>query len=98
MSSRRSTCCISVGKNAIPNCADVYDGTSRMLKMQKCITRTPVQMVTAELRYECITRSFLIDECRITEFGYIVNIVKDVARHDTCRQRAVRSLSQGKAF
>ncbi|GFU58719.1 hypothetical protein TNCV_932631 [Trichonephila clavipes] len=31
-----------------------------------------------KLRYECITCSFLIDECRVTEFfsSYIVNIVK----------------------
>ncbi|GFT14348.1 hypothetical protein TNCV_4003511 [Trichonephila clavipes] len=37
-------------------------------------------MVTAELLYECITHSFLIDECRITELfsGYIVNFVKHV--------------------
>ncbi|GFV27215.1 hypothetical protein TNCV_869451 [Trichonephila clavipes] len=51
-----------------------------MPKMQTCITCTAVQMVTAELRYECITRSFQIDECRITEFfsGYIVNFVKHV--------------------
>ncbi|GFV67464.1 hypothetical protein TNCV_4621451 [Trichonephila clavipes] len=37
-------------------------------------------MVTAELCYECMTRSFLIDECRITEFfsGYIVNFMKHV--------------------
>jgi hypothetical protein len=37
-------------------------------------------MVTAELRYECITRNFVIDECRIIEFfsGYIVNLVKQV--------------------
>ncbi|GFT06523.1 hypothetical protein TNCV_3356441 [Trichonephila clavipes] len=37
-------------------------------------------MVTAELRYEGITCSFLIDECRIIEFfsGYIVNFVKHV--------------------
>ncbi|GFV11379.1 hypothetical protein TNCV_3923281 [Trichonephila clavipes] len=34
-----------------------------------------VKMINAELRYKCITRSFLIDECRIKEFfsGYIVN-------------------------
>ncbi|GFX73949.1 hypothetical protein TNCV_397601 [Trichonephila clavipes] len=33
-----------------------------------------------ELRYECIPRSFLIDECRITELfsDYIVNFVKHV--------------------
>ncbi|GFV67056.1 hypothetical protein TNCV_357401 [Trichonephila clavipes] len=37
-------------------------------------------MVAAELRYECITRSFLIDECRITEFysGCVVNSMKHV--------------------
>ncbi|GFV02032.1 hypothetical protein TNCV_535401 [Trichonephila clavipes] len=39
-----------------------------------------VQMVTANLLCECITHSFLIDECRITEIfsGYIVNFVKQV--------------------
>ncbi|GFW43042.1 hypothetical protein TNCV_1474381 [Trichonephila clavipes] len=38
-------------------------------------------MVTEELRYECITSNFLIDECRITEFfsGYIINFVKHVS-------------------
>ncbi|GFV12984.1 hypothetical protein TNCV_3175191 [Trichonephila clavipes] len=37
-------------------------------------------MVTTELRYECITLSFLIDEYLITELfsGYIVNFVKQV--------------------
>ncbi|GFX99929.1 hypothetical protein TNCV_259661 [Trichonephila clavipes] len=37
-------------------------------------------MVTVKLRYEYITRSFLIDECRITEFfsGFIVNFIKHV--------------------
>ncbi|GFW65607.1 hypothetical protein TNCV_3550301 [Trichonephila clavipes] len=37
-------------------------------------------MIMVELRYECITRSFLIDECRITEFfsSYIVNFTKQV--------------------
>ncbi|GFW06412.1 hypothetical protein TNCV_2187471 [Trichonephila clavipes] len=47
-----------------------------MSKKQTCITCTAVQMVTAELRYECITCSFLIDECRITECfsGYINNM------------------------
>ncbi|GFT38448.1 hypothetical protein TNCV_1195771 [Trichonephila clavipes] len=37
-------------------------------------------MVTSLLRYECIMRSFLIDECRITELfsGCIVNFVKHV--------------------
>ncbi len=49
-----------------------------MPKKQTFITCTAVQMVTAELHYECITRRFLIDEYRITEFfsGYIVNLVK----------------------
>ncbi|GFX98566.1 hypothetical protein TNCV_1501441 [Trichonephila clavipes] len=49
-------------------------------KTQACIPCTTVQMVTAELRYECVTRSFLIDDCRITEFfrGYIVNFGKHV--------------------
>ncbi|GFY17689.1 hypothetical protein TNCV_1074241 [Trichonephila clavipes] len=39
------------------------------------------KMITTELPYECITRSFLIDECRITELfrGYIVNFVKHVS-------------------
>ncbi|GFU52435.1 hypothetical protein TNCV_193081 [Trichonephila clavipes] len=51
-----------------------------MPKKQTCIRCTAVQMVTADLRYECFTRSFLIDECRITEFfsGYIVNFRKHV--------------------
>ncbi|GFS84362.1 hypothetical protein TNCV_4605741 [Trichonephila clavipes] len=51
-----------------------------VLKKQTRITCTAMQMVIAELRYECITRSFLIDECRITEFfnGYIVSFVKHV--------------------
>ncbi|GFV43960.1 hypothetical protein TNCV_492851 [Trichonephila clavipes] len=51
-----------------------------MTKMQTGITCTAYQMVTAELRYECIMRSFLIDECRITEVfnGYIVNFVKHI--------------------
>jgi hypothetical protein len=42
-------------------------------------------MVTAELRYECIARSILIDECRIVEFfnGYIVNFVKQVRSTST---------------
>ncbi|GFU91046.1 hypothetical protein TNCV_4923771 [Trichonephila clavipes] len=37
-------------------------------------------MVTVELRYECITCRFLIDECWITNLfrGYIVNFVKHV--------------------
>ncbi|GFU07598.1 hypothetical protein TNCV_2225681 [Trichonephila clavipes] len=48
--------------------------------MQICITCTAVQKVTAKLRYECITHSFLINECRITEFfrSYIVNFVEPV--------------------
>ncbi|GFV52841.1 hypothetical protein TNCV_2875101 [Trichonephila clavipes] len=29
----------------------------------------PLQMVTTELCYKCILRSFLIDECQITEFS-----------------------------
>ncbi|GFX18010.1 hypothetical protein TNCV_1576891 [Trichonephila clavipes] len=51
-----------------------------MPKKQTCIPCTAVQMITVELRYECITRSFLIDECRNTEIfsGYIVNLVKHV--------------------
>ncbi|GFV99311.1 histone-lysine N-methyltransferase SETMAR [Trichonephila clavipes] len=58
-----------------------------------------VRMVTVELCYECITRSFLIDECRIAQFfsGYILNFGKHVrshcTRHDTGRRRAVRSPS-----
>ncbi|GFU16819.1 hypothetical protein TNCV_923211 [Trichonephila clavipes] len=51
-------------------------------------------MLTAQLRYECITRSFLIDECRITEFfrDYIVT------RHDAGRRRAVRGPSLEKSI
>ncbi|GFS84565.1 hypothetical protein TNCV_4607181 [Trichonephila clavipes] len=54
--------------------------TLRMPKLQTCITRTAVLMVTVELQCECITHSFLIEECWITEFfsGYIVNSVKHV--------------------
>ena len=35
-----------------------------------------VHMAMAELHYECITLSFVIDECRITELfsGYIINL------------------------
>ncbi|GFX82286.1 hypothetical protein TNCV_972981 [Trichonephila clavipes] len=53
-------------------------------------------MVKTELRYECITSSYRIDECRITEYfsGYIFNFVKlflfHFTRHDAGR-RAVRS-------
>lgn len=50
-------------------------------KKQTCIIHTAVQMVTTELlRYECMTRSFLIYECWIKEFfcGYIVNLMKHV--------------------
>ncbi|GFX12055.1 hypothetical protein TNCV_2998381 [Trichonephila clavipes] len=49
-----------------------------MPKLQTCIICTAVQMVTADLHYKCITRSFMIDECPITEFfsSYIVNFVK----------------------
>ncbi|GFS54793.1 hypothetical protein TNCV_3575441 [Trichonephila clavipes] len=52
--------------------------TLRVLKNQTCITCTAVQMITAELRNECILSRSLIDECRITGFfsGYIVNCVK----------------------
>ncbi|GFV97668.1 hypothetical protein TNCV_2041751 [Trichonephila clavipes] len=39
-----------------------------MQKKQTCITCTAAQMVTAQLRYECMPRSFLIDECWIIEF------------------------------
>ncbi|GFU04981.1 putative DD41D transposase [Trichonephila clavipes] len=48
--------------------------------VQTHITCMVVQMVTAEQRYECITRCFLIEECWITEFfsEYIVNLVKYV--------------------
>ncbi|GFU48902.1 transposable element Tcb2 transposase [Trichonephila clavipes] len=68
-----------------------------MPKMQTCISRTAMQMVTAELRYECYVQ-FLIDECQIIEFfsGYIVNFVKHVRSmsHDADRRRAVRNPSQ----
>ncbi|GFV16518.1 hypothetical protein TNCV_4785801 [Trichonephila clavipes] len=48
-----------------------------MPKRQTC---TDMQMVTAELRYDCIRRSFLINEGQIPEFssGYIVNFVKHI--------------------
>ena len=40
-----------------------------------------MQVVTAELYYECVTLNFLIDKCRITEFvsSYIVNLTKEVS-------------------
>ncbi|GFY09167.1 hypothetical protein TNCV_4663581 [Trichonephila clavipes] len=55
-------------------------------------------MVMAELQYECITCSFLIDECQITEFfsGYIFNFKTGsfhVTRHDAGRRRAASSSS-----
>ncbi|GFX20213.1 hypothetical protein TNCV_1437731 [Trichonephila clavipes] len=51
-----------------------------MPKIQTCISCTAVKTATAELRYDCITLSFLIDKCRITEFfsGCIVNVMKRV--------------------
>ncbi|GFV64879.1 hypothetical protein TNCV_3847441 [Trichonephila clavipes] len=59
----------------IHNCADVYEG--RLHVCRKCRYALRVR---PELRYECITRSFLINECRITKCfsGYIVNFVKHV--------------------
>ncbi|GFT80264.1 hypothetical protein TNCV_3202701 [Trichonephila clavipes] len=53
-------------------------------------------MVMAELRYECVKGSFLIDECRIKFFsGSIVNFVKHVRstssdHGQTGRRRAKR--------
>ena len=67
MPSIHSTWCISIrGKHN--------------LQMWWCITCTVMQIVTAELLYECITCIFLIDKCWITEFFrcYIVNSVKQV--------------------
>ncbi|GFX75314.1 hypothetical protein TNCV_3043361 [Trichonephila clavipes] len=57
-------------------------------------------MVMTELPYEYIMCSFLINECRITEFfsGYIFNFVTHsfhVTRHDVGRRKAVRSSSLG---
>ena len=42
--------------------------------------RTAMLMVTAELRYECITHRFQIDQCRIKELfsDYICNLVKHI--------------------
>ncbi|GFV24690.1 hypothetical protein TNCV_881601 [Trichonephila clavipes] len=58
-----------------------------MPKMQTCITRTAVQI--EELCYESITRSFLMDECQITEFfsGYIVNFTKIIVPHRQSNSR-----------
>ena len=61
MSSSRSTCYISVGESAIVSLAEMYDvrlsicreGMHYMYGCSNC---------TAELRYECITLSFVIDE------------------------------------
>ncbi|GFY13523.1 hypothetical protein TNCV_4958931 [Trichonephila clavipes] len=77
----------------------IIDSIHESLPIQTYITCTAMQMVMAELRYECITRSFLIDECRITEYvrDYIVNFVEQV--HYTSpdmmlgQQRAVRNSS-----
>ncbi|GFT42887.1 hypothetical protein TNCV_3751771 [Trichonephila clavipes] len=33
-------------------------------------------MITAEVCYKCITNSFLIDKCEITEINYIANLEK----------------------
>ncbi|GFS96399.1 hypothetical protein TNCV_17321 [Trichonephila clavipes] len=56
------------------------------------ITYTAVQMVTAELLYKCITHSFLIDECLITEL-FSGDIVNHVTRHDAGLRRPARSPS-----
>ncbi|GFU81549.1 hypothetical protein TNCV_4926801 [Trichonephila clavipes] len=48
-----------------------------MLKMWTCITYTIVQMVKAEMRYECIMRGILIDESRIKK-SISINNVKSV--------------------
>ncbi|GFT55734.1 hypothetical protein TNCV_4313631 [Trichonephila clavipes] len=81
-SSYRSTRCISARKILMCGCADVYDRRIYIscTCMQTYILCTAVQMVTPELRYECITCCFLIDEYQITELfsGYIVNFVKHV--------------------
>ncbi|GFW72344.1 hypothetical protein TNCV_703811 [Trichonephila clavipes] len=82
MSNRCSTRCISVKKSVIRNCSDIYFRRLYVCRtcMQTGITCTALKMVTTELFYEYITRSFLIDECRITEFfsDYTVNFVKHV--------------------
>ncbi|GFX81626.1 hypothetical protein TNCV_4644661 [Trichonephila clavipes] len=55
-------------------------GDLRLPKMQTCIICAAVQMVEAELRYNYIMRSFLIDDGRITEFcsRYNINFVEHV--------------------
>ncbi|GFU56797.1 hypothetical protein TNCV_4041991 [Trichonephila clavipes] len=67
-----------------------------MPKMQTCITCMTAQLVTTELFYECITCSFLINECWITEIfnGYIVHFVNtfvSLHHYDACRRRPIRS-------
>ncbi|GFY05268.1 hypothetical protein TNCV_2207141 [Trichonephila clavipes] len=56
------------------------EGLNVFLKILTCITCTAVQMVIVELRNECITLSFLLEECQITESfsAYIVNFVRPV--------------------
>ncbi|GFX23808.1 hypothetical protein TNCV_1788391 [Trichonephila clavipes] len=57
-------------------------------------------MATAELRYKCITRSFLIDECQIIRiFQLLHRQLREtrsfhVTRHDAGRQKAASSPSQ----
>ncbi|GFU72436.1 hypothetical protein TNCV_3573851 [Trichonephila clavipes] len=65
-----------------------------MPKKQTCIACATLQMVTAELRYECITLSFLVNEYRIRKF--FSRQLREtgsfhLTRHDASRQSTVRS-------
>ncbi|GFX42888.1 hypothetical protein TNCV_5072521 [Trichonephila clavipes] len=101
MSGQRSTRFISVGGNAIHNCTDVYDRRLYVYRTRKqtCVTCTAVQMVTAEWRYECITCSFLIDECQFTKFFQRLHrqlcetLSFYVTRHHASRRGTVHSPS-----
>ncbi|GFT17725.1 hypothetical protein TNCV_2588171 [Trichonephila clavipes] len=68
-----------------------------MPKMQTCVTCTALQMVTTELRYECITRSL----CRNVTAHDTARLHRQlretrwfhVTRRDAGRRRTVRSPS-----
>ena len=56
------------GKRHSQLCRRIQWHILHMPKKQTCIRFTVAQMKTAELRYECIKYSFVIDECWIAEF------------------------------
>ncbi|GFV94632.1 hypothetical protein TNCV_3826991 [Trichonephila clavipes] len=72
--------------------------------MQTCISCTAVLMVKAEMRYECITHSFLINECRTREIFQLLHRQLHekrsfyVTRHDGGRRRGTQSRPGKEAF